>query len=190
MAEPVPSLEEMARMRQAAVEELDKAREAVDDVKPIYELAIDWRSDAHDRVKLIDLAMDTAKREHAIRRALSEQAIDYAGPAVVVTERYSSFAGHPDPYLLVAVGPEGTGLYLLKPRRPGRWGGKAYARLQRDGDEPERFERMRDAGLVYWQERGRGEFGEGTGATKPKSPPEGGRWRWLKVREQEELTSG
>jgi hypothetical protein len=32
-----------------------------------------------------------------------------------------------------------------------------------------------------------GDFGDGSGAMKPLPPPEGGRWKWLKVREQEAL---
>lgn len=41
--------------------------------------------------------------------------------------------------------------------------------------------------LVHWEDRGAGDFGAGTGSRKPQAPPEGGRWRWLKVREQEQL---
>lgn len=35
--------------------------------------------------------------------------------------------------------------------------------------------------LVSWQDRGKGDFGAGSGARKPLPPPGGGRWRWLKV---------
>jgi hypothetical protein len=41
--------------------------------------------------------------------------------------------------------------------------------------------------LVEWQEQGTGDYGYGSGPWKPLSPPNGGKWRWLKVREQEEL---
>lgn len=43
--------------------------------------------------------------------------------------------------------------------------------------------------LVAWQEKGRGDFGAGSGARKPLGPPGGGRWRWLKVGEQAALAS-
>lgn len=42
--------------------------------------------------------------------------------------------------------------------------------------------------LFRWQARGNRDFG-GDGPVKPLPPPGGGRWRWLKVREQEELSA-
>jgi hypothetical protein len=48
----------------------------------------------------------------------------------------------------------------------------------------------KDVDLHSWETRGTGDFGPGSGAIKPLAPPSGGRWRWLKVREQAELDGG
>lgn len=184
----------MAVRRQAAVEDLAMAEKARADIAPIYDLASAWVRDAQDTLKLIDLTMEAAKRDHAIRVALAEQGIEYAKPTTIIVERYSSMAGHPNPFHLVAVGREGTGLYLHTPEHSHRFQGKAYARLLKRGEKPLRDgpdnytgQREEKAGLTMWNERGKGQWGAGSGSIKPMAPPEGGRWRWLKVREQAEL---
>lgn len=72
-------------------------------------------------------------------------------------------------------------------RRTGRLNQNEYERVPRpimgDASNGERVA----TGLVQWQERGTGAFGDGSGALKPQPPPEGGRWKWLKVRDQGEL---
>jgi hypothetical protein len=187
MAEP--TLEEMAQALERGRQQLAEAEAEAERLKRPYHAALAHLADVRKAVELIELGMETAKRAHLIERAIEEAAgapID-APPVVMVQTTFSV-----DRFELVAVGPEGTPLYLHTPKRSHRYHGKSYAVAAVEGREkPSRdahtSKAMEEAGLMSWQERGKGQWGDGSGSIKPVAPPEGGKWRWLKVREQELL---
>ncbi len=191
------TLEEMAQAIEAKRQEVDAAREKREELKEPFQAAVDELQRVKGELAAMVAAMAGVKAVDAIERGLADAGIDYEGPRVVTAKVYS---GH-DYYKLVAVGSQGTGLYLVTPERSRRHIRKEHAirRLHADahGVDEERDRRphwyghtstsQRDAGLLSWEEQGAGSFGARSGAFKPSAPPEGGRWRWLKVREQEEL---
>lgn len=188
---PIRSLEEAAQARVAAVAEVEAATAARDELSPAYKAAVERVKAAERQVKLLDQGMAGVRKAYAVQAALREQGIETDEPPLVVVQSY--FAHElPALFVLVAVAGDGTGLYMSTPRRSHRYDGKRWAlRIERapEGTEPERFEKVREAGLVYWDERGKGQWGAGSGSIKPKRSPDGGRWRHLKIREQEELTA-
>lgn len=187
----VPTVEAMALAIQREREQLDEARARVEELKGPYEDAVAKRNRHAASVKAMETAMEIAKRAHMIERALVEAGIEYEGPRVVAAPVYR---GHHF-YFLVAVAQGGTGLYLYTPERSHRHHAKEHAVLAERLDDlavehPTHFGvHLRDASpaLRPWEARGRGEWGAGSGAMRPQAPPEGGRWRWLKLREQEAL---
>jgi hypothetical protein len=184
---------------------LEDAQRCRDELEPAYDAARYRLRDAHDRVKRIELGMESVIKAHAVTAALAEAGIEYDGPPMIVQPSRSRHTTA-QPYVLVAVGPKGTGLYLFRPDRSHRYQGKEHvirevdARAQglqepyggaADGWHYEQTHSMlRELGVWAWQRRGRGAWGAGSGSMAPLPPPEGGRWKWLKVREQEAITSG
>lgn len=192
MADPITTLEEAAKARIEAVAEREAAQVALDELRPGYDAAVRRVKDAERRVKRLDQGMEGVRKAYAAEMALRELGIETDEPLFVVVEAHFE-SELPRVWHLVAVAGDGTGLYLSTPRRSHRYDGKRWAiRFERapEGTAPERFERMRDAGLVYWDERGRGAWGAGSGSIKAKRAPDGGRWRHLKLREQAALPAG
>lgn len=195
----VPTLEEMAQVIAERRREHETALARLAELTPAYDAARDKVRDIARSIRELERAMGGSKRAHAIERALAEAGIVFEGPRLVAVKAHD---GHRW-YALVAVGSAGTGLYLYTPDRSHRYEGKTHAVLREravaHGFDPEaptphyRDKSLRsqtEAGLVAWQERGTGDVGAHSGAYRPLAPPEGGRWRWLKVREQDELTAG
>jgi hypothetical protein len=191
-SEPITSLEEAAQALEAARLAHASAVRRWKELCPAYDAAHAHMRETAREVERIEQGMTHATRAYAVVRALNELGVDYDGPPVFFLRTPMRV----DPYFLAAIGPQGTGLYLRS--GPRRYGGKVYAILEevavRHGvdNAAERAayrtgEQTREAGLREWWERGVGDFGAGSGAVKPKGPPEGGRWKWLKVREQEAL---
>jgi hypothetical protein len=194
------TLEEAAQMRAQAVAEAARARQHFNSLKPEYEAASRALSLANDEIKRIDQAMGFVKRNHAINVALSEAGIEYGDARLLIARPgYSTYD-----FGLVAIGPEGTGLYLHVPEHSHRYQGRdhriLYEAANTHGVAPQASEwdlkrggtrRLdsieRETGLIEWQHRGSGSYGAGSGSMKPKPPPEGGRWKWLKIDEQKAL---
>jgi len=194
----VPTLEEMAQAIDAKRRERETALARLAELTPAYDEARERTRQLAKELKEMERAMGGAQQAHAIERALAEAGIEFEGPRLVPVREYS---GHRW-YVLAAVGPKGTGLYLHTPDRSGRYSGKSWAVLREraltqgfDPDAPRgnrhdlTQKSQEDAGLLAWQARGKGDFGF-SGAFRPTAPPEGGKWRWLKVREQESLAKG
>lgn len=188
----ITSLEEAAVARVEAVAELESAAAELERVKGPYHAAYSRHARAREAVERIDDGMAAVKRAHAITVALREQAIRYEGPLALSWTAGSSSSGRlPTVYFLVAVGADGTGLYLHTPKRSHRYEGKEYAIREEvalsHGVEPSIYGRhLAEAGIREWQNRTTS-AGSFAAARRPLPPPEGGKWRWLKVREQEEL---
>lgn len=189
-----PTLEEMAAARERGRVQLGEARVEVERLKAPYLAAVGKAAKLRDALELIEAGMDDAKRRHVISRALEEAGVETTHPLTVTVTRGGRTV---ERYDLVAVGPEGTGLCLHTPKRSHRYQGKEFARSWRENDrEQEHFrdsEGVRVVGgaeprLVEWMQRN-SRAGGFAAARRPKAPPEGGKWRWLKVREQEELTA-
>lgn len=169
-------------------EELAKARETerradrrLDELREPFEAASADARKAQERVKLIEQGIEVLKRAYAISVALSEMGITIEQQPVILVKRY-----RPVSFDLVAVGPEGT---LLYEQDDGLYRGRRARDYAIYADEPPdldtyTLETMTRHGLFNWYERGRGPYGAGSGAIKPKPPPEGGKWRWIKIREQ------
>lgn len=201
----IRSLEDAAVALQQAREELAQAQRICDELEPAWEIARDRLSDAYDRVRRIELGMEAVVKAHAVGAALAEAGIEYDGAPMIVKPSRSRH-DRPQPYVLVAVGPKGTGLYLYRPERSHRYQGKEHAIRAADGlangltrpyggaGDGWQYEQthswLLEIGMWAWQKRGRGQFGAGSGSMVPLPPPEGGRWKWLKVREQEAIASG
>jgi hypothetical protein len=198
VSEPVRSLEDAAKLLAAAQQERDAAQAEVDRLKPDYKAAESRLWKAREEVERIEKGMAAAHQAYAVASALNEAGTEHDGPPVVIV---AGPLNRPVPYFLVAVAKEGTGLYLHTPSRSHRYQGKEYAIRIADAnahgvtEEPDRRHRgehgktwrnMVEVGLWKWQERGKGDFGY-SGAVKPAAPPEGGRWKWLKVKEQREI---
>jgi hypothetical protein len=188
----VPTLEEMAQKIADARERLATAERKVEELRGPYHAATGRAQAIRDEIEAMEQGMESSKRAHMTLLALQDVSLTYDGELVVPIEVYR---GH-DMYFLVAVGQDGTGLYLHTPKRSHRYQGKTYAvridQAQSHGVEPSSgYQKLRDAGLMEWETRGKdqwGRSGQGSaGAVKPLPPPEGGRWKWLKVREQEAL---
>jgi hypothetical protein len=185
------TLEEAAQMRAQAVAEAARARQHYNSLKPAYEAAGRALKAANDEIKRIDQAMGFVKRNHAINVALDGAGIEYGDARLLIARvGYSTYD-----FGLVAIGPEGTGLYLHVPEHSHRYQGREHRILLKDVEKhglDEGRRRRNDAieketGLVEWQSRGSGSFGPGSGSMKPNPPPEGGRWKWLKIDEQKAL---
>lgn len=187
MAEPF-TLEEMARAIEVQREELRTAAACRDELEGPYRVAAEAARAAQARLAAMEQAMEGVKRAHMLRLALQDAAVEYDGPPLVAVRMYFSRM-----YYLVAVGPDGTGLYRFTPERARRYEAKQHAIRVTDvrgEDVPRRICGKDDSDLCEWEERGKGEWGRRSGPMKPKAPPEGGRWKWLKVREQETLSAG
>jgi hypothetical protein len=196
-------------------------------------------------------ALEVAKRAYFIAEAAA--GCGYATtepPVVIVRDREENLGkfGLPTVWELVAVAPDGTGLYKHTPPKVPNYRGKlrnlhtsrghairaeavpnavravveadreageAISRvLHEDGYSRERTARidamrkqrkqLREEGyealgldryaevrfegdLTMWQARGKDQYGGHDGPYKPLKPPNGGRWRWLKVEEQRDL---
>lgn len=234
------TLEELARGREELREKIAAAEAEVKRTERPYLAAVGEEQRLRDALKMVEKSIEAGGRSYVIRRAVEEAGIESTADPIVLVR---GMGGPPDIFELVAIGPEGTPLYLHRPDRPGRRGGKAYARPAREGDaercaayaaaverrkdlpsmpsgidafeERKRVKAIREefdrelreefgpnphdtlprevwgseGRLVRWEDRGSGAFGAGTGSLRPQAPPEGGKWRWLKVREQEELTA-
>lgn len=189
------TLEQMAQEYAHASSEADAAAAKVAVLREPYKAACDALAEKRRVVEQMKAAIWAVERTAAIRRALLSVTIEFDGPLILATTPEYEFQ-ESDFYLLCAVGSQGTGLYLHKSTRSGRYSRKQYAVplavAVRHGYDPKasvphyRDKTSRDQeaiGLVAWQERGKGDFGH-SGPYKPLAPPEGGRWRWLEVREQ------
>jgi hypothetical protein len=201
----IRSLEDAAVALQQARAELEEAQRRRDELEPAWDAAGERLHRAYDAVERIEHGMESVIKAHAVAVALTEAGVEYDGPPMIVRPSRSRYE-KPVPYVLVAVGPKGTGLYLFKPEKSHRYQGKEHTIREADAlahglTEPygganggwsyePTHEWLREDGLWAWQKRGRGNFGDGSGAFKPLPPPEGGRWKWLKIREQEAITSG
>lgn len=194
MAETETTLEEAARMLADAQLALTQAAAAVEETQAPYYAAISRQDRARQEVKRIEQGMGAVVRGSMIRSALDAAGIEYDGPVLIAQPVYKGA----DLHYLSAVGPAGTGLYIFKPERSHRYHGTQHAILIVHANAAGVEERPRganpsgltEAGAWLWEARGAGQFGAGSGAVKPLAPPEGGRWRWLKVREQDELPTG
>lgn len=194
----VPTLEEMAQVIQRQRGRVEEAVSTRERLRPAFEAAAAAVAQAQRELGALERALASAKTSHAVARAIVELGVDYAGPHAIAAKVYE---GH-EYYLLVAVGPMGTGLYLHAPDRSRRHMRKEYA-VRRDQAVARGFDEaatqpywrgrtsrsQSDAGLVAWEGMGAGSLGAHSGPRKALAPPEGGRWRWLKVREQESLTA-
>jgi hypothetical protein len=192
------SLEDMAAARERGRRLLDDANAEVARLKAPLDAAVERRSELKRQLDYLDAAMETAKREHLIHRAVAELGIETEEPVVVLAKQWSGERA-PRRYELVALTPDGKiGLYCYRPPRSHRYLGKTWA--IRAEHVPEGIERVpgRDrqtdrneekAGLAAWETRGRGDYGDGSGSPKNRPAPDGSRWRWLKVGDQEELTA-
>lgn len=186
------SLEEMAGAIEAQREELRAARAHREELRGPYTVAVNAVNATMDRLKAMEQAMEGVVRAHMLRQALEAAGVEYDGPPLVAVRMYFSNESA-RMYYLVAVGPGGTGLYRFTPDRARRFEAKQHAIRVTDvrgEDVPRRICGKDDSDLCEWEERGTGEWGPRSGSMKPKAPPEGGRWKWLKVREQETLSAG
>lgn len=192
MNDPRAELEEMAQALQRGRSKLAAVEDSIAALEPEWDRLHGERTDLRLAIKAIEQGMETTRRAYAIKQKLGEMGIEYSRPMVVLTDAYRG----KDAWFLVAVAADGTGLYQHDPRKGGRHWHKSYA-VFGDEDDPRalrahlsRTTRMQDAGLAAHMERGTGSFGAGSGAVKPLPPPDGGRWRWIKVDEQALLTVG
>jgi hypothetical protein len=184
------TIEDAARARQEAADALEKAHDDVQALRPLWETTTRIHAERKRELDRIDAAMAGVAAAGRVRAALEAQGIEYDGPAIISWEVVNRVEFAP----LAAVGPKGTGLYIDVPKRSHRYQGKTHLVLT---------EHLRRAGVTgavlvrgegmsrraVWEERGTGSFGPGSGSMKPKAPPEGGRWRWLKVAPERELTA-
>lgn len=215
--DPRQQLEEMAQARLRGQQQLAEALRARDEMEPKWNAVCARVSNLTQAIKAITRGIETTRKAYAIKAKVDEMDIAYGGSMVVLAETHSE----PEPWFLVAVGPEGTGLYIHRVRYRRRFGNTSYARTMRDGEQfvetkdvPDtpydrsmsHEARMRLAEeraakllpqvrgsqglLAKWETRGRGPFGAGSGPIKPKAPPEGGKWRWIRVDEQALLEVG
>lgn len=183
---PRELLIEMSQELAVAREESATADRLLDEARRPYEAAVRDSSKARERVKLIEQGIGVLRTAYAIGVRLAEMGIQIEQQPVMIVKFFRPVA-----FELVAVGPEGTLLYR-QAEGMHRRGTRDYAIY---ADEPPDLDtyypdNMRKVGLFYWQEHGRGPFGAGTGSLKPKPPPEGGRWRWVKFDEQALLEVG
>lgn len=181
-----PLLEARARAVEEGRQQVAAAGARVEELAGPYNAATAELRKLRAGLKVAERGLEQAKRDHATRRALEEAGVAFAAPLSVVTEVYEGV----EVFYLVAVGSEGSGLYLHRYDRARRHFSQTHAiALERvpEGEKVYASSAMREAGIAEWQQRGTGAYGAGSGAHKPKPPPEGGRWRWLKVREQEAL---
>lgn len=181
------TLEDAARQRERAARELRLAEAEVERLRGPWDYANAAVRAARRTLTQLDDGMAAITQAHRIGVALRDVGTDVDGPLVVTR---SAIRSHEIGFL-VAVGPAGTGLYRFTPKRSGRNAGRehvirAESGRRHDATEPARARHD----LWEWQERGSGEFGQGTGSMKPKGPPEGGRWRWLRVEPERELEGG
>lgn len=194
--DPRAELESMAQALARGRARLAQINERIDEIKPSFDDLVDERSEVLRAIAAIEDGIAMTRTAYAVKTALNDKGITYSQPMVVLVEGYSL----PDPWVLCAVGTDGTGLYLYTPKRSHRYAGKQYAIL---GSEPSEGENkgarqyasltssaMLDAGLIAHDTRGKGGFGAGSGSIVPLPPPGGGRWRWIKISEQELLTVG
>ena len=191
----IPTLEEQAAARQRAANEVVRARRLVEDLSIDYDAACSKLREARKQLDEIDQAMATIKRVHMTRQALIAKGIEYEEPLVIDPEQKRGFRL---PYFLMAVGPKGTGLYISEPRHRGKGGSRSYAIHATHAEQQNavvpaghRYGRTHqsdaDAGLLIWEARGKDIYGGMDGTFKQMAPPEGGRWRWLKIEDQGEL---
>lgn len=199
MTEPIRTLEEAAQARAEAAAEFERACARMAELKPDFDAAVHAKERARERLKQIDDGMAAVRRMHASAVALREAGIEYDGPLLVTTQTYSST----DVYHLCAVGPAGTPLFLHVPEHSARYAGKEWVVRAQDAAahgvteaptgrvEMTRSQHKRaEPELYVWCARGKASGMHFTGAVRPSPPPEGGRWRHLKVREQEALPAG
>lgn len=194
----VPTLEEMAEAIEEQRGRLEAARARREELRAPYDAALAECRALARRLAEMQRAMFGSKRAYEIRRALDAAGIDYRAEPVIAVKVYE---GH-RLFLLAGVGASGTGLYICKPDKSGRYAGTEYAVLLKaalaagyDPDVPRlrgvepTARSLSDVGLLAWAARGSGSMGSHSGALRPRRPPEGGRWRWLKIVEQEALSA-
>lgn len=210
------TLEEVAAAREEWRAAVERARERVEELKAPYHAAFAELARAETELARTELALGTAKRSHFIAAAVEALGVETSDPPAVILPQTH---GLPKVYELTAIGADGTGLYLSRPERSHRYQGKSWALRMEHVPEAVReivavelgygakAQAIRELGysasaggeirpvhgsdeLMEWQERGKGDFGDGSGSMKPVRPPSGGRWRWLKVQEQSELEGG
>lgn len=196
MSDAREQLGEMAQALARGRARLAEINERIDEIKPSFDALVNERVAVKRAIETIEDGMATTRKAYATKTALSEKTIEYAEPLVVLVEAYSGA----EPWFLCAVGTDGTGLYLHTPKKSHRYAGKSYAILGSEKTEGEArgarqgagrtSDSMLAAGLISYDTRGRGSFGAGTGSVVPLPPPGGGRWRWIKVAEQDLLTAG
>lgn len=194
--DPRQELEEMAQALARGRLRLSVINEQIDAIKPEFDMLVDQRAEVKRAIEAIEDGIATTRKAYAIKAMLDLKGIAYDHPIVVMVEAYRGA----DPWFLCAVGTDGTGLYLNTPKRSHRYAGKSYAILGTETTETEgrgtrqgagrTYDKMLEAGLVAYDTRSSGSFGAGTGSIVPLPPPGGGRWRWVKVGEQELLTVG
>lgn len=195
--DPRQQLEEMAQALARGQARLADINERIDAIEPSYYTLVGERNKLKRALTAIEDGMATTRKAYAIKAALDEKTVEYAHPLVVLVETHS---GGAEPWFLCAIGTDGTGLYLHTPKRSHRYAGKSYAILgsektENEGHGPRQgagrtYDKMLAAGLIAYDTRGSGSFGAGTGSIVPLPPPGGGRWRWIKVTEQDLLTVG
>lgn len=211
------TLEQVAAAREEWRAAVASAQAALDHARGPYEAARGRLGNAQRELARTELALATAKRAHFIAAAVRDTGIETDDPPVMLAQRWTGEA-LPRVYELVALSREGVGLYAWRPERSHRYEGKTHAIRAEHVPEAlravatvdsysERVAGLAAAGfgngatcdigpvhntpeLWMWQQRGRGDFGAGSGAMKPSAPPDRGRWRWLKVTEQHELEGG
>lgn len=194
--DPRAELESMARALARGQARLADINERIDEIKPTFDALVGERATVKRAVQAIENGIATTRKAYAIKAALDKKLITYAEPMVVMVSAYAQ----PEPWFLCAVGTDSTGLYLHTPKRSHRYAGKQYAILGSERSEgeakgPRQYasltsEKMLQAGLIAHDTRSKGDYGAGSGSIVPLPPPGGGRWRWIKISEQDLLTVG
>jgi hypothetical protein len=211
------SLAEVAESRERWRAEIEAAEVEVEETKAPYLRAVARLENARRELQRTELALNTAKRMHLIGQAVEALGVQTDEPPVVLAKRwegetvprvYELVALGSNGEGLYRHVPSRSHRYEGKAHAiRARWVPEEVKRVQVQDKSVRLSEReaalqalglRRSAALEvrpvhgtpdlwYWQERGRGDFGDGSGSLKPTPPPSGGRWRWLKVNEQQEL---
>jgi len=167
-------LAKLSRARVPLQQDAELARAAVEEMRAEWEARVEREAEATAKVAETDAAIREARRMYAVWRALTEVDGPMGLPPYVRTayrhavEREHAYTNPWRTHRLAAFSADGDGLYRRKTRSTVWW----Y--LLRPGA----------AELESWEDTRRGR-------TSPKPPPAGGRWRHLKITDDElrELTA-
>lgn len=156
----------------AARQELADAEARLAELSGAYNAARDRVTQARRVERRAVVELERAGRDRAARAALAAAGITFEGPLSIVV----AVRDQVEVYHLAAFGPEGTPCYRYKPRVSRRHFHTEHAIPTDRAGEAQHlgYSALRDTGLVSW----------GNYDHRPKPPPEGGKWRWLKVDEQ------